>query len=123
MGRAKSNKEPSQLRKTGHNLTPAAVELVRTLSDLLRADESILIEVGIRSIFDKLPSGQKEAVSTILRAKGESLRGLRKLNNPLIDGGEGEGSASDPVQQRTEAIDRVHIRSTAPLDIAIEQMN
>jgi hypothetical protein len=120
MGRAKPTKEPTTLRKTGHNLSSSAVELCRTLADLLKTDESVLIEVGIRLIYDKLPASQKEAVSVILRAKGESLRGLRKLNNPSLDG-EGEGTPSDSALLGRQAdIDRVGRNSAAPVDAALE---
>jgi hypothetical protein len=123
MARTKSGREPSTLRKTGHNLTGSAVELLRTLADLLRVDEGILLEVGIRGIFDKLPSGQKEAVSVILRAKGGNLRELRKVNNSGTETGEGEGTSIEPLHERTREIDRIHIRSTSPVDAALESMN
>ena len=122
MARAKTSKEPSKLRKTGHNLTPSAVELLRTLADLLQCDESILIETGIRSIFDRLPSGQKEAVSTILRAKGGNLREIRKLNNVGNENGEGEGSAEVEFDEKLKTIDRIHIKSTVPVDRAIAEI-
>ena len=122
MARTKAAKEPTTLRKTGHNLTHSAVELLRSLADLLQCDESILIEAGIRSIFDKLPSGQKDAVSTILRAKGGNLRELRKVSHPSLESGAGEGGCEIEFDDKMKTIDRIHLRSTVPLDQAIDQI-
>lgn len=124
VARTKATKEPTNLRKTGHNLTGAAVELCRTLSDLLRVDEGVLYEVGLRMIYDQLiPPSQKEAVSVILRAKGENLRNLRKLNNTTTGDGAGEGTDSEgPAFDRLKAISNIHRNSTIPLDQAIHEM-
>ena len=123
MGRTKAVKQPTNLKKTGHNLTSSAIELCRSLADLLKTDESILIETGIRLLYDKLPSSQREAISVILRAKGESLRSLRKYEGLKIDDGAGEGL---DIEQTNNGIitqvSRIHVRSTAPVDAALEIM-
>lgn len=126
MARTKAGKEPGQLRKTGHNLTYSAVELLRSLSDLLRADEAIIIETGIKQIYDKLPAGQKEAVATILRAKGGNLREVRKINSPSVEAGEGQGGSVElnivKANDTANRIADIARSSTAPVDDAIDSL-
>lgn len=117
MARTKTTKEPSPLVKTGYNITPDAKELNSSMADLLKTDQSILVEVGLRAFFDSLPASHREALSTILRAKGHSLRNLRKLNNQP---GAGEGSSESHLIDRQSDIDRIGRNSVLPVDVAIE---
>ncbi len=117
MGRTKTTKEPSPLVKTGYNITPDAKELNCSMSDLLKVDQSVLVEVGLRAVYDSLPASHREALSTILRAKGHSLRNLRKLSNQA---GEGERSSESPLIDRQADIDRIGRNSVLPVDVAIE---
>lgn len=78
MSKQKSASADKQLVKIGHAVTPAAHSLLSMMADLDSVPESVLIEMGIRAIFDARPQAHQTALSTLLRAKGYSIRDLRK---------------------------------------------
>ena len=112
--------------KIGHALTPAAHLLLQMLGTQAGADEAAILEQGIRLVFDRLPSSQRDAMSVLLRGKGLSLRDLRRIDttpeNALGEhAGEGQGTNTPTVTIPTvmNRISQIHQKSTEPLDEAM----
>ena len=104
--------------KIGHSLTPAASALMQMLSVQSGADEAAVLEMGIRLVYNLFPSGQRDAMSVLLRGKGLSIRDLRRIDtlaeNTVDGAGEVQGSSPELVR-----ISQIHRKSTAPVDQAI----
>ena len=116
--------------KIGHALTPAAHLLLQMLGTQAGADEAAILEQGIRLVFDRLPSSQRDAMSVLLRGKGLSLRDLRRIDttpeNALGEqAGEGQGTNAPTVAIRgvTDRIDAIGRRATAPVDSALAEFS
>ena len=78
MAKQKSASAEKALVKIGHAVTPAALSLLSLLAELDDASAGVMIEVGIRKIFDAKPAETRKALATLLRSKGYSIRDLRR---------------------------------------------
>ena len=103
MSKQKPASADKSLVKIGHAVTPAAQSLLAMMADLDGVPESVLIETCIRANFDARPPAHQTALSTLLRAKGHSIRDLRKSNaaaasadNPADDASLGQGRGGTP---------------------------
>ncbi len=142
MAKQKSASAEKALVKIGHAVTPAALSLLSLLAELDDASAGVMIEVGIRKIFDAKPAETRKALATLLRSKGYSIRDLRREPASVqnfdngFDGAitQGEqGSGSSPVVQSPAAtfprapsnlmsrIGSISRPSHLPLDNAIER--
>ena len=144
----KSASAEKTLVKIGHAVTPAALSLLSLLAELDDTSAGVMIEVGIRKIFDAKPAETRKALATLLRSKGYSIRDLRRepasLSN-LDNGSDGattqaeQGSGSDPLDQPanvaiprssqtpivnrqtiTNRIGEISRSSGLPVDLAVE---
>ena len=142
MAKQKSASAEKALVKIGHAVTPAALSLLSLLAELDDASAGVMIEVGIRKIFDAKPAETRKALATLLRSKGYSIRDLRRepasLSN-LDNGSDGsttqaeQGGGSSPVVQAPAAsfprapsnlmsrIGSISRSSHLPVDNAIER--
>jgi hypothetical protein len=138
----KSASAEKALVKIGHAVTPAALSLLSLLAELDDASAGVMIEAGIRKIFDAKPAETRKALATLLRSKGYSIRDLRRepasvqnLDNGFdgaIAQGE-QGGSSSPVAQAPAAsfprapsnlmsrIGQISRSSGMPVDNAIER--
>lgn len=141
MAKQKSASAEKALVKIGHAVTPAALSLLSLLAELDDASAGVMIEVGIRKIFDAKPAETRKALATLLRSKGYSIRDLRRepacasnLDNGF-DGASpqaGQGSSSDSFdlpttvsiprgsQAVTNRISAVSRSALLPVDLALE---
>lgn len=99
MAKQKSASADKTLVKLGHAVTPAAQSLLAMMAELDGVPESVLLEAGIRALFDVRPTSHRDALSTLLRAKGHNIRDLRKTGVP-VPGAENPGDESTPGQGR-----------------------
>lgn len=99
MAKQKPASADKTLVKLGHAVTPAAQSLLAMMAELDGVPESVLLEVGIRALFDARPTSHRDALSTLLRAKGHNLRDLRKTGVP-VPGAENPGDEATPAQGR-----------------------
>ena len=142
MAKQKSASAEKALVKIGHAVTPAALSLLSLLAELDDASAGVMIEVGIRKIFDAKPAETRKALATLLRSKGYSIRDLRRepasVQN-LDNGFDGaiaqaeQGGGSSPVVQAPTAsfprapsnlmsrIGQISRSSGMPVDNAIER--
>ena len=142
MAKQKSASAEKALVKIGHAVTPAALSLLSLLAELDDASAGVMIEVGIRKIFDAKPAETRKALATLLRSKGYSIRDLRRepasvqnLDNGFdgaVTQGE-QGGSSSPVVQSPAAsfprapsnmlnrIGQISRSSGMPVDNAIER--
>jgi len=119
--------------KLGHRVAPAATSVLAFMAEVRQISESQLIEGVIRLGFDHLPVSQRDAISVLLRAKGQSIRDLRPLpgmtdQNEMVT----PPSAGDPLQQGgspaptvripsvTNRIGDIARRASAPHDDALD---
>lgn len=150
MSKQKSASADKSLVKIGHAITPSAQSLLSMMAELDGVPESVLLEVGIRALFDARPQAHQTALSTLLRAKGHSLRDLRKANaadantdnpsdEPTPSQGRGGGPAPAPpapssnkatvvdtenvvpgLDRRTQLVTTAYEKAVAPYDAALE---
>ena len=113
--------------KLGHRVAPAATTVLAILAEIRQVPESQLIEGLIRLGFDHLPVSQRDAISVLLRAKGESIRDLRPLSG-LSDasetsGPDGEGEGRPPtvrINGVTNRIGEIARKAHGPIDAALD---
>ena len=113
--------------KLGHRVAPAATSVVAFMAEVRQISESQLIEGLIRLGFDHLPVSQREAISVLLRAKGQSIRDLRPLHG-LSDasemaGPDGEGEGRPPtvrINGMTNRIGEIARKAHGPIDAALD---
>jgi hypothetical protein len=115
--------------KLGHRVAPAATSVLAFMAEVRQISESQLIEGLIRLGFDHLPVSQREAISVLLRAKGQSIRDLRPLpgmsdqNESAAAPSAGDySSAGAPVSVRIDRIGEIARRSVAPVDAALDEI-
>lgn len=134
----KSAAAEKALMKIGNAVTPAALSLLSLLAELDDASAGVMIEVGIRKIFDAKPAETRKALATLLRSKGYSIRDLRRepasvqnldngFDGAITQGEQGSGAgqvsqafprAPSNLMSRIGSISR---SSHLPLDNAIER--
>lgn len=113
--------------KLGHRVAPAATTVLAILAEIRQAPESQILEGLIRLGFDHLPVSQREAISVILRAKGQSIRDLRPLpgltdaSEPASPDGEGEGrTPTVRISGVTNRIGEIARKAHGPVDAALD---
>lgn len=119
--------------KLGHRVAPAATSVLAFMAQVRQVSEAQLIEGLIRLGFDNLPASQRDAISVLLRAKGQSIRDLRPLpgmtdssDQASIQAGQGRGLESDPpaptvrISGVTNRIGEIARRASGPVDDAID---
>lgn len=97
------------------------------MAEIRQIPENQLIEGLIRLGFDHLPVSQREAISVLLRAKGQSIRDLRPLAG-LSDvsetaGPDGEGEGRPPtvrINGVTNRIGEIARKAHGPVDAALD---
>lgn len=115
--------------KLGHRVAPAATTVLAILAEIRQTPENSVIEGLIRLGYDHLPASQREAISVILRAKGQSIRDLRPLAG-LSDSGDqanveptGETfSAGAPSTVRINRIGEIARKAHGPIDAALDEI-
>lgn len=110
--------------KLGHRVTPAASTVLGLMASLRGMGEADILEGSIRLAYDLLPVSQREAIATLLRAKGQSIRDLRPLPGlEDLDPVPGQGrAASDPAVVRIDRIGQIARSAAAPVDRALESL-
>lgn len=121
--------------KLGHRVAPAATTVLALMAEIRQVSESQLIEGLIRLGFDQLPASQRDAISVLLRAKGQSIRDLRPLQGmgessdlPSFATGQGRAGDSEPaapvvrIQTVTDRIGQIARKSALPVDDALDSL-
>lgn len=115
--------------KLGHRVAPAATSVLAFMAEVRQISESQLIEGLIRLGFDHLPISQRDAISVLLRAKGQSIRDLRPLpgmsdsSETAAPGSAGESmTAGGTVSVRIDRIGEIARKSMAPVDAALDDL-
>lgn len=122
---AKDNKAAKSSTKLGHRISPAAAETLALLAAMANVSEAAMIEGLIRAAFDRLPEQQKAAIGTFLRAKGLSVRDLRKANDQqkaneettetaLAEPAGRQGAESTPAQAPTAPVASTPVEPSLP---------
>lgn len=115
--------------KLGHRVAPAATTVLAILAEIRQTPENSVIEGLIRLGYDHLPASQREAISVILRAKGQSIRDLRPLAG-LSDTSESAdmdaiGESRPPtvrINGVTNRIGEIARKANAPIDAALDEI-
>lgn len=127
MAKKSSLEEKHTTAKLGLNVHHGAKVLLDTLSILKNSSQSDILVFGLLLVLENSSSSQKDAINSMIKASGFSLRDIKKSVS-YLDIGAGQGISSDFSEQssilipesRISTISRIHSKSSIPLDNVIK---